>query len=301
MRRNRSSTPGVPASSVAPTPQVTTTEHNTRPSSVNGFKALARAPGKRREVSVDLAGGIVPVDAEGVHVAAGRLGEGEATRSRMGDVVEVDRLARAGTGYSLDRDVEHPGNGDGTAHAVALDADGLHLHPGEPAHQRTDGGHGPTALSAADGHQRLALLDGGAVVHDHAHRPVARDHRAGGVQQHREAETVESSRAVRAALHVEDEAGVAKALGRPRGQPGRRARADRVTAARLEVVTTDLPLWASHHAPPSAMRGITSSDRLAAPSRDRDEPPPSCPGAAARPRRPAPPILHPGATSPPRP
>src|ERR1700716_1626458 len=53
-------------------------------------RPLARAPGERGEVAVDLARGIVPVDPEGVHVAPGGLGEGEAARGRVTDIVEVD-------------------------------------------------------------------------------------------------------------------------------------------------------------------------------------------------------------------
>ena len=62
------------------------------------------------------------------------------------------------------------------------------------------------------------------------------------MEEHREAEPVERGRSVRAALDMEDEAGVAGLLGRPGGQARGRARAHGVAATRLEVVAADLPL-----------------------------------------------------------
>src|SRR2546430_4430299 len=79
---------------------------------------LARAPGERREVAVVAARGVVPVDAEPVHVAAGSLREREPTRRRMAHVVEVDRLVPPGARDALDRGVVRaPGR-----------------HPAAPAH-----------------------------------------------------------------------------------------------------------------------------------------------------------------------
>src|SRR5882724_12617969 len=55
---------------------------------------LARAPGERREVAVVATRGIVPVDAERVHMAAGGFREREPPCRRVADVVEVDRFVR---------------------------------------------------------------------------------------------------------------------------------------------------------------------------------------------------------------
>ena len=252
-------------------------------------------------MTVVLARGVVPVDPERVHVAPGGFREGQATGGRMTDIVEVNRLGLLGTGNSLDGDVERPRDRYGPAHPGGLDADRLGFDSGEVAHQWRQGSHRPAALSASDRRERFSLLGAGPLIHDHADRPVSGDHRARGVQQHGEAQAVELRRAMRAALHMEDEAGVAVTLGRPRRQAGGRTRADGVAAARFEIVAADLPLGACHDDPPSVTRVITSGDRSAMRSRDRVEGLLSRPGARARSRRSAQSNLRPTSASRPRP
>src|SRR5712691_11566915 len=147
---------------------------------------LARAPGERSEVPVVLARGVVPVDPERVHVAPRSLGEGQASRGRVTDVVEVDRLVLVCAGNSLDGEVERPRNRHGSAHPATLDPDGLGFDPGEAADERPEGGHRTTALSAADRRQRLTLLGSGPLVHDHANGPVSGAHRSRSMEEHGE-------------------------------------------------------------------------------------------------------------------
>src|SRR5512132_2642173 len=164
----------------------------------------------------------------------------------MSDVVEEDGLGLAGARHTLDGDVQHTGDRGRPAHAALLDLARLCLDAAERADQRTDGRHRAARLTAGDGPERLALLGGGALVHDDAHRPVALDHRTRRVEQHGEAEPVEPGGAVLATVDVEHEAGVAEGLGRFRRHARGRARTDEVTAARLEVLAADLPLRARH-------------------------------------------------------
>src|SRR5437879_2205999 len=163
------------ALSFSPRPQPRVPDSHTSHPGAAGTIKLARAPRKRREVAVDLTGGVVPVDSERVHVAPGRLGEGEAACGGVTDVVEVDRLGRAGAGNALHRDVEHAGNGHGPPHPLPFDPDRLGFCSGELAHQRPDRGHGAPTLPAPDRHEGVALLGGGPLVHAHATGPVARD------------------------------------------------------------------------------------------------------------------------------
>src|SRR5262249_61340521 len=106
--------------------------------------ALARAPGERREVAVVPAGRVVPVDAEGVQVAARGLRERQAPGSRVADVVEVDRLVLLGPRDPLDGDVEHTWNRDRAAHAAPLDRGRFGLSP-----PQTAGEQGPRRHRAA--------------------------------------------------------------------------------------------------------------------------------------------------------
>src|SRR6266511_1189905 len=262
---------------------------------------LARAPRERGEVPVVLARRVVPVDTEGVQVAPRGLCESEARRGRVADVVEVDRFGWARTGNALDGDVEHARDRHRPAHPAPLDPDRLRLHSSEGADQRAHGGHGTAALPASDRGQRLALLGCGPLVHYQPDCPVPGDHCPRGVEQHGKAEAVERGRSIRAALDVKNEAGVAVPLGRPPGETRGGARADGVAAARLEVVTADLPLWARHDDPPRISGAITSCDRPGARSRARDAAPPPRREAEARPRSRARSILPSAAASRPPP
>src|ERR1043166_4917156 len=57
---------------------------------------LSTPPGKRRVLPVVFAGRVVPPQAERVHVALRRMGEGESIRCRMARVVEVQRFRGIG-------------------------------------------------------------------------------------------------------------------------------------------------------------------------------------------------------------
>jgi hypothetical protein len=170
------------------------------------------------------------------------------------DVVEVDRLGRVGPGHAFHGDVEHAGDRDRAAHPALRDGDGLRLDASKAADERAEGGHRSPALTAGDRAQGLALRRRRPLVHDDAHGPVARDHWPRRVQQDGKAQIVEHGVPVAAAVDVEDETGVAEALGGRRGQARRGARADEVAAAGLEVLAVDLPLSIRHDHPPLAGR-----------------------------------------------
>src|SRR5262245_29787 len=96
---------------------------------------LAGTPGERREVTVVPARCVIPVDAEGVHVAAGGLREREPSGGGVTDVVEVDRLAFLGALDALDGDVEDTRDRDRPAHSALFDLDRLRLGAAEAADQ----------------------------------------------------------------------------------------------------------------------------------------------------------------------
>src|SRR5262245_6747300 len=225
---------------------------------------LAGAPRERREVTVVPARCVIPVDAEGVHVAAGGLREREPSGGGVTDVVEVDRLAFFGALDALDGDVEHARDRDRPVHAVLFDLDRLRLGAAEAADQWAERADRPARLAARDPREGLALFRGGALIQDHSDGPLALYHRARCMQQDGEAQAVKPGATILAPLDVEDEARIAVPLGRPRRQPRGRTRAHEVTTAGLEVLAPDLPLRVRHDDPPLTAR--RPSHRVAAPS-----------------------------------
>src|SRR5262249_3887442 len=115
---------------------------------------------------VVLARSVVPVEAEGVHVAVGSLRQRQPARGRMRDVVKVDRLVLVGARNALDGDVEHARDGDGSTHPALLDGDRLCLGAPKATDQWTKRGHWATALTTRDRGECLALLDRGPLVYD---------------------------------------------------------------------------------------------------------------------------------------
>src|SRR5262249_30556895 len=170
------------------------------------------------------------------------------------EIVEVHGLVLLGARDSLDGDVEHTWNRDRAAHAAHLDRDRLGLSAFEAADQRAQRRHRPAVAGARDRRERIARLGRGALVENETDRPVTLDQRAGRPEQDRETQAVELRAAVQALPDAKHEAGRTVALARARRHTRSGARADRVAAAGLEVLTADLPSNVRHDQPPSGSR-----------------------------------------------
>src|SRR5579859_5604010 len=201
----------------------------------------------------------------------------------MTDVVEVHGLAAIGAGHAFNGLVEHFGERCGPFQAVLVQADWSRLEADEVANQTAQRGNGTASLAAGDGFERLLLLGACAGIGDDADGPIAFAHLFGSSTDDDEVEPVELDVVVSPLVDVVGKREHTPALGRPRRQVRRDARAQVVTAARFEVFAADLP---GHHRPPftstrPSQTGATPWPTLAG----RRPPHPSESGCHQRPAR----------------
>ena len=108
-------------------------------------------PVERREVSVVVAAGVIPIQAEDVQVTVCRFRQREAGIGGMESVVNVQRLTRFGSaGDAFNGLVEHARDGDRAFHAVLLKANRFELDPEHLGHKRTEPRHRTACLTAAN-------------------------------------------------------------------------------------------------------------------------------------------------------
>jgi len=93
--------------------------------SVASMARLRTPPGKRRVLSVVLSGDVIPRQAERVHVALRRVGQGKTIRRRMSGVVEMKGLCRVriDPSGSRGRHVDQTRCLHGPCHAVIIEPD----------------------------------------------------------------------------------------------------------------------------------------------------------------------------------
>ena len=136
-------------------------------------------PGKRRVLSVVLAANIVPRQTEGVDVALRGVGKGEAVRSRVTRVFQIEWLSgvRVDSLGALSRHVDEARRSDGPLDSVATKLNWRRFHAQKLSDQAGQSGHRSACGPAGDRHDGFALLNAGPFVGNKANRPVSFSHR----------------------------------------------------------------------------------------------------------------------------
>ena len=157
-----------------------------------------RTPGKRRVLSVVLAADIVPRQTEGVDVALRGVGKGEAIRSRVTRVFQIEWLSgvRVDSLSALSRHVDEARRRNGPLDSVATKLNWRRFHAQKLSDQARQSGHRSACGPAGDRRDGFALLDAGLFVGNKTNRPVSFSHRLRRISQNDEPETVERHCAV---------------------------------------------------------------------------------------------------------
>src|SRR5262245_57351035 len=128
-----------------------------------------------------------------MEMAARCVGQCQPRVRRVERVIDVERFVRIGEAWhTFTRLVQHPRNGNRSAHRVPLEVDWPRLDSEELSEQRTQSGYWTTGLTAGDRRQSLLLLRGRTLIGDEADRPIIFAHHIGGVCDHSEVKVVKA-------------------------------------------------------------------------------------------------------------
>jgi hypothetical protein len=154
------------------------------------------SPTKRSKVSVIGTAGVVPIDAERMHLATSRVRQSKAGADRMWHVLEVHRLSRHGPSHRFERLIQHLRDRRTALERVLVELDWSCFNTGERTDtDRSRTRHPPRCVSACTSTYRVASAS-----------PITRSRRSRRLARAREGSRGSTSCWVRAT--VERECGV---------------------------------------------------------------------------------------------